>query len=139
MITHYTEKQLEVEKLVNKFGFMTELEKVFGIYCVDIWVPELDWVIEVDGPQHYEKRDFKRDQELFEMGVKFFTHIKVSDNQDEMKSKLQNAIDRMCENNGTRIEKGTVEYNKKSIKQVLGRTVNRRSTRQRRATTKSSR
>jgi very-short-patch-repair endonuclease len=95
MITHYTDKQLEVEMVVNNIGFMTELEKPFGQYCVDIWVPELDWAIEIDGPQHYSKKDAKRDEDLVAMGVKAITHLDSNIGRSEAKVKLKNAIECM--------------------------------------------
>ncbi len=36
-IKYYTNKQLLVESWVNELGFCTELEKVFGKFCTDIF------------------------------------------------------------------------------------------------------
>lgn len=64
-IKSYTDKQMLVESWINQIGFRTDLEKVFGEFSVDIYVPELNIVVEVDGPHHmFKKRDKKRDDKL---------------------------------------------------------------------------
>jgi very-short-patch-repair endonuclease len=67
-ITFYTEKQREIEKWINECGFRTELEVPFGRYCADIYIPELNWVVEVDGPAHKykKKKDKLRDQDIID-------------------------------------------------------------------------
>lgn len=72
---HYTDKQLKVEKYINEVGFRTELEKVYGQYCVDIWLPELNWVVEIDGPTHWNKERQKRDAMLMkEHNIAYILH-----------------------------------------------------------------
>lgn len=86
-ITNYTDKQKIVEKWINKLGFRTELEVTFGKYCVDIYIPELNWVVEVDGPSHYKKRDEKRDKELKEdHKIEVIVHVKVDIKEEDFKS-----------------------------------------------------
>jgi len=97
MITHYTDKQLEIEKIINKFGLLTELEKSFGKYCADIWIPELDWIVEIDGPQHYQKENNKRDKELFRFGIKLITHLNSDISKREAKRILGDVMDKIVE------------------------------------------
>lgn len=63
----YTKKQLQVEKWINEIGFVTELEVPIGPFCMDIFVPELNMCVEIDGPYHMKKKDKQRD-EYFELG-----------------------------------------------------------------------
>jgi len=67
-IRFYTPKQLQVEKWVNELGFRTELEYPVKQYCLDIYIPELNWGVEVDGSCHVFKkgRDKRRDKRLIE-------------------------------------------------------------------------
>ncbi len=64
MRTHFTKKQIEVNNWINDIGFQTEMEKVFGRYCVDIYIPELNVAVELDGFGHWPKKDEKRDAYL---------------------------------------------------------------------------
>ena len=65
-ITFYTDKQREVEKWINESGFRTELEVPFGRFSADIFLPDKNVVVEVDGPAHKykKKKDRLRDEEL---------------------------------------------------------------------------
>ena len=62
----YTPKQLEVEKWINEAGFRTSLEVVMGYFCADIYLPETNMVVEVDGKQHYKREIERRDKYLKE-------------------------------------------------------------------------
>ena len=75
----YTDKQLLVEQWINQAGFRTRLEVVFGRYCADIMIDELQSVVEVDGRQHYKKQSDKRDKVLQEeFGIVKILHIPTS-------------------------------------------------------------
>ena len=56
-----TKHQLLVNSWIKDLGIGTEMEKEFGSYFVDIFIPDLELGIEIDGPQHMKKRDSKRD------------------------------------------------------------------------------
>jgi len=76
MRTHFTNKQIKVNNWINEIGFQTEMEKVFGKYCVDIYIPELNWVIELDGFGHWAKKDEKRDNYLYsEFKISYIIHL----------------------------------------------------------------
>jgi very-short-patch-repair endonuclease len=68
-----------IETWINRLGFRTDLETVFGEYAVDIHVPELNIAVEVDGPSHkFKKRDKKRDSKLRnEYGLKDILRVPV--------------------------------------------------------------
>jgi very-short-patch-repair endonuclease len=83
-ITHFTDKQREVEKWINNLGFRTDLEVPFGQYCIDIHIPELNWAVEVDGPSHtFKKQDKKRDARLMAYGLEFVMRVPVSISEKE--------------------------------------------------------
>jgi len=79
-IRSYTDKQMLVETWINRLGFRTDLETVFGEYSVDIFVPELQIAVEVDSPYHkFKKRDKKRDIKLKEEhGLKAVLRVDVA-------------------------------------------------------------
>jgi len=86
MRTHYTDKQIEVENWINNLGFQTELEQVFGVFCADIYIPELNWIIEIDGPQHYGAKDDRRDAYLFsQYKIFYIMHVKSTIKKNEFK------------------------------------------------------
>ena len=59
-----TKHQLLINGWIVDIGIGTVLEQPFGAYSVDIFIPDLDLGIEVDGPYHLKKRDLKRDEYL---------------------------------------------------------------------------
>ena len=87
-ITFYTDKQRDLEKWINQCGFRTELEVPFGRFCADIFLPEISWVIECDGPAHKykKKKDRLRDEELVALhGVKHVLRVRVAIGQEVFK------------------------------------------------------
>jgi len=74
-ITFYTDKQREVEKWVNESGFRTELEVPFGRFCADIYIPELNWIVEIDGPAHKYKKKKDRNRDLELIGIHKVEHV----------------------------------------------------------------
>lgn len=66
MKTHYTNKQVQIAGWINNIGFQTELEYMVGKFCLDIFIPELNLGVEIDGPSHYNKKDAKRDDWIIE-------------------------------------------------------------------------
>jgi very-short-patch-repair endonuclease len=80
----YTPKQLEVESWINEFGLRTQLEKIVGQYSVDIFIPEINMVVEVDGKQHYKKEIERRDKVLKEeFEIAKILHIPFSIKKEE--------------------------------------------------------
>ena len=59
-----TKHQLLINRWIEWLGIGTVLEQPFGDYLVDIFIPDLNLGIEVDGPYHHKKRDLKRDEYL---------------------------------------------------------------------------
>ena len=57
-----TKHQLLVRDWIEELGIGTVTEQPFGNYSVDIFVPDLDLGVEVDGPYHLKKRDRGRDE-----------------------------------------------------------------------------
>ena len=60
----YTEGQIKLQGIIESLGFETILEKKFGDYFIDIFLPEIGKGIEWDSIGHYKKRDNKRDKIL---------------------------------------------------------------------------
>ena len=103
--THYTKKQLEVENWINNLGFQTELEKVYGKFCADIFIPELNWIIEVDGMGHWKKKDEKRDNYLYEnFGIDHIIHVKSDIRKEQFRQVFLDNIERKFKDAG--FEKG---------------------------------
>jgi very-short-patch-repair endonuclease len=86
-IRSYTDKQMLVETWINRLGFRTDLETVFGEYAVDIYITELNIAVEVDGPSHkFKKRDKKRDSKLrTEYGLKDVLRVDVAITEEAFK------------------------------------------------------
>ena len=59
-----TKHQLLINRWIEELGIGTVIEQPFGDYSVDIFIPDLNLGIEVDGPYHLKKRDLKRDEYL---------------------------------------------------------------------------
>ena len=57
---------MKLQEIITSIGMETILEKRFGNYIVDIYLPEVNKAIEFDGPHHLKKRDAKRDRWLKE-------------------------------------------------------------------------
>ena len=51
-ITYYTDKQLEIDKIIQSLGIRTKLEEDVEQYKVDISCQELKIAVEIDGPSH---------------------------------------------------------------------------------------
>jgi len=69
--------QRKVVEFLSNLGLVVEVEKNIGSYRVDIFLPELKTVVEVDGPfmYHSERREEKRDEELERLGVERVEHV----------------------------------------------------------------
>jgi hypothetical protein len=80
----YTDRQLEIQRLLHKEGFGTILEVPVDRFCIDIVIPELDeCVVEIQGPQHYKKQTEEREKIVRQYGYKYFIYVPVSYSDDE--------------------------------------------------------
>ena len=83
-IYHYTKRQLEIQNLIHKQGFGTILEVPVDRFCIDIIIPELDnMVVEVQGPQHYNKQTQDRESIIRTYGFKYFLYVPVQYTDEE--------------------------------------------------------
>jgi len=78
----FTDGQMQLQKIIEDLGFETILERKFGDYSVDIFLPEVNKAIEYDGIGHYKKRDSKRDQILLEVyGIMVLRIVDLKDEE----------------------------------------------------------
>ena len=75
-----TPQERLVAEVLTTLGLRYNEQQKFGKYTVDFWLPEINVVVESDGPHgHIKKRDLKRDKELYsEHGINLIMHV-VSD------------------------------------------------------------
>ena len=59
--TTYTKPQLKVHEWCCELGLACEMEKSISKYYLDVYLPELQLGIELDGVTHSKKRDARRD------------------------------------------------------------------------------
>ena len=59
-----TKHQLLINRWIEELGIGTVVEQPFGDYLLDIFIPDLNLGIEVDGPYHLKRRDSNRDEYL---------------------------------------------------------------------------
>lgn len=89
MRTHLTKEALKVNSWVIELGFQTNLEQVCGKYCIDIYIPEIKWAVEVDGGIHMKGKDKKRDKDLIEnYGIAKVYRVNNNVKKDEFKEKF---------------------------------------------------
>lgn len=70
--------QRKVTQFLMSLGLVVESEVKIGVYRVDIYLPELKTVVEVDGGRflhHYGKSRERRDRCLEELGVTEVIHV----------------------------------------------------------------
>jgi hypothetical protein len=107
-IYSYTDRQKEIEKIINKLGFGTQMEVPALQYCIDILVPELDnLIVEIQGPQHYKRATEKREAELRTIGYKYFVYVPVQYTDEEF---IKLFDERMGEYFGERLKKHDSEH-----------------------------
>ena len=84
-----TPQERLVADALAELGLRYNEQQQFGKYIVDFWLPEINVVVEADGPHgHYKKRDLKRDSDLYaEHDINLIMHI-VSDDLDTIKQIL---------------------------------------------------
>lgn len=92
-IYHYTNRQLEIEKLINKQGFGTLLEVPVDRFCIDIVIPELDnMVVEIQGPQHYNRETQNRESIIKQYGYQYFLYIPVQYDDEQFLEALDSKM-----------------------------------------------
>ena len=64
-----TPQELMVLNWVRDTGIGANPQEDFPPYVVDVYVPDLNLAIEIDGPLHLSKRDKKRDEILASQGI----------------------------------------------------------------------
>ena len=64
-----TPQELMVLNWVRDTGIGANPQEDFPPYVVDVYVPDLQLAIEIDGPLHLSKRDKKRDEILASQGI----------------------------------------------------------------------
>jgi len=62
----YTAGQLAINKIIEDMGFVTDMEKEFLPYQVDVYVYSIHAAVEYDGAHSFKKKDEKRDEYLME-------------------------------------------------------------------------
>lgn len=74
--------------------FHAILEHPVGEFTLDIYVPDVNLDIEIQGPQHYRKKTAKREEKLRSYGIENFLYIPVSDvkNTQELFLTLKKAL-----------------------------------------------
>ena len=87
-----TKHQLLINRWIGELGIGTVIEQLFGDYSVDIFIPDLNLGIEVDGPYHLKKRDLKRDEYLKQTHDVDIWRIPIKDMGAGYKDKLINRI-----------------------------------------------
>lgn len=66
-----------VSTFLNNLGLTVDVEAKIGKRYADVYLPEINTVVEYDGPTHvWASADAKRDEELKESGVNEILHIK---------------------------------------------------------------
>jgi len=61
--------------IVEELGKPTEMEFPVGEFTLDIWLPQCELDIEIQGPQHYSKKTQKRENKLKSYGIRYFLYI----------------------------------------------------------------
>lgn len=91
----YTQQEKLVEQCLQVTGLRYDNQVEFGKYTVDFYIDEIKTVVEADGVYgHLRKRDRKRDNELYESGVKHIIHIKEKTHQ-RICEELWQALDKL--------------------------------------------
>ncbi len=81
--TRDTNEQLRVASWLRELGLGFSLEEEFSPYCADIFICDLNLIIELDGPQHLKRRDAKRDafiKETYGIDVWRFKNREIREN-----------------------------------------------------------
>jgi len=85
----YTKQENIIADCLDEFGLRYEQQYDFPPYTVDVYIPEINMVIEADGKYgHLQKSDSKRDVYITSSyNVKYLLHIK-----DTTKEKIKDIL-----------------------------------------------
>lgn len=73
----WTKQEKLIQRCIEESGLRYISQARFGIYDVDFYLPEIEVVVEADGPfGHLAKRDAYRDGKLKDMGVEEIWHFR---------------------------------------------------------------
>ena len=79
----YTEQENIVDVILTELGVKFERQYSIGKYSADFFLPETNWILEIDGPYgHQKKADKKRDCALLKLGIDKVFHIKEQDKKN---------------------------------------------------------
>ena len=72
-----TEQEQRLTRILSDLGLRSESQAKFGQYTVDVYIPEINVVVEADGFYgHLAKADEVRDDNLIKMGINEVWHTK---------------------------------------------------------------
>lgn len=95
MDKYFTKDELKINQWINNLGYRTEMQVVYGQYCADIEICDLKTIVEIDGPQHYQKEIKKRDKYLYEnFDINLIFHFSVNIKYEEFKKIFLEGIER---------------------------------------------
>lgn len=84
----FTKQENIIAQILSEMGLRYEQQYVVGVYTVDFYISEIQYIIEADGVYgHLRKADAERDRVLQSMGIKRVIHIK-----ETTKSAIQEAL-----------------------------------------------
>jgi very-short-patch-repair endonuclease len=108
-IFYFTKKQNEVESLVSEMGFRVRAEVDIEQYRADLFIEELQLIIEVDGPSHKRLKKegelvtvdspkiSQRDKILLDFCPNGVWHIPVDMDNDLLKEEFQKIVNAIGE------------------------------------------
>ena len=86
----WTKQEKLIQKCIEETGLRYISQARFGTYNVDFYLPEIETVVEADGPfGHLAKRDTERDNKLKSMGIEEVWHLR--------ENTLETIKDRLCQ------------------------------------------
>lgn len=104
-------KQTETEKIVwsklrakKFFGIKFFRQYGIGKYIADFYCPEFKIVIEIDGSQHFQDKNYEndkiREEYMFSLGIKTirFSNIEIKENINGVLEHVKNIIDEIIIN-----------------------------------------
>jgi very-short-patch-repair endonuclease len=90
-----TKAQLKVASIINDLGFEVTEEKECSPYFVDIYIPEINLGVEVDGKGWHisKKMDKKRDLYIYENYGIPIIRVQVGQKKEEIEKKIMEFVE----------------------------------------------
>ena len=86
----WTEQEKLIQKCIEETGLRYISQARSGTYDVDFYLPEIEMVVEADGPfGHLARRDAERDDKLKSMGIEDVWHFR--------ENTLETIRERLCQ------------------------------------------